>query len=57
LSAGRAPADVAHLAGYADQSHLHRQVKALAQTTPSAVATAPWLGIDDIAWPAPGLRA
>lgn len=57
LSAGRAPADVAHLAGYADQSHLHRQVKALAQTTPSAVATAPWLGIDDIAWPTPGLRA
>lgn len=57
LSAGGAPADVAHLVGYADQSHLHRQIKAIAQTTPSAVAAAPWLGIDDIAWPTPGLHA
>lgn len=57
LSAGLAPADVAYRAGYTDQSHLHRQVKAFAQTTPSAVATAPWLGIDDVAWPTPGLRA
>lgn len=56
LSAGRAPADVAYLAGYADQSHLHRQVRALVQATPSAVATAPWLEIDDIAWPGSSIR-
>ena len=54
LSAGHAPAEVAYRAGYADQSHLHRQVRAFAQATPSVVATAPWLRIDDVAWPTPG---
>ena len=42
----------AHQYGYADQSHLHREVKAIAGVTPAAVATAPWLAIDDVAWPA-----
>jgi AraC-like DNA-binding protein len=52
LAAGQAPACVAADSGYVDQSHLHRDVKAISGLTPSAVATAPWLGIDDVAWPA-----
>jgi AraC-like DNA-binding protein len=52
LAAGQAAADVAAQTGYADQSHLHREVKAIAGVTPTAVATAPWLAIDDVAWPA-----
>jgi AraC-like DNA-binding protein len=52
LAAGHAAASVAAQSGYADQSHLHREVKAIAGITPTAVATAPWLAIDDVAWPA-----
>ena len=53
LAAGHAVASVAAESGYVDQSHLHREVKAIAGVTPAAVATAPWLAIDDVAWPAP----
>jgi len=52
LAAGHAAAGVATDSGYVDQSHLHREVKAFAGLTPTAVAVAPWLGIDDVAWPA-----
>jgi AraC-like DNA-binding protein len=52
LAAGHPAASVAADSGYADQSHLHREVKAIAGITPSAVAAAPWLAIDDVAWPA-----
>jgi AraC-like DNA-binding protein len=52
LAAGHPAASVAAQSGYADQSHLHREVKAIAGLTPSAVAAAPWLAIDDVAWPA-----
>ncbi|HEX5595309.1 MAG TPA: helix-turn-helix domain-containing protein [Micromonosporaceae bacterium] len=52
LAAGHAAASVATESGYVDQSHLHREVKAFAGLTPAAVAVAPWLAIDDIAWPA-----
>jgi len=52
LAAGHAAASVAAQSGYVDQSHLHREVKAIAGVTPTAVATAPWLAIDDVAWPA-----
>ncbi|TWD75412.1 helix-turn-helix protein [Kribbella amoyensis] len=52
LAAGHPPASVAAQSGYVDQSHLHRDVKALTGITPAAVATAPWLAIDDLAWPA-----
>jgi len=52
LAAGQAPASVAADSGYVDQSHLHREVKAIAGLTPTAVAAAPWLAIDDVAWPA-----
>jgi AraC-like DNA-binding protein len=51
LAAGVGPAQVAAEGGYADQSHLHRDVRAFAGTTPTAVAGAPWLAVDDVAWP------
>jgi len=52
LAAGHAAAGVAAESGYVDQSHLHRETMALAGLTPAAVARAPWLAIDDVAWPA-----
>jgi AraC-like DNA-binding protein len=52
LAAGHAAASVAAASGYVDQSHLHREVTAFAGLTPSAVAVAPWLAIDGVAWPA-----
>lgn len=51
LAAGHAAASVAAESGYVDQPHLHREVKAFAGLTPTAVAVAPWLAIDDVAWP------
>lgn len=39
LHAGMAPADVAALAGYADQPHLSREVKALAGASPGQLAS------------------
>ncbi|MFC8717512.1 helix-turn-helix domain-containing protein [Kitasatospora sp. NPDC057198] len=54
LAAGGHPAAVAAEAGYADQSHLHREVAGFARVTPSAVAREPWLSVDGVAWPAPG---
>lgn len=51
LAAGGNPAAVAAESGYADQSHLHRDVMDFAGVTPSAVAAAPWLAVDHIAWP------
>ncbi|MGV9847798.1 helix-turn-helix domain-containing protein [Streptomyces sp. NPDC003442] len=52
LAAGHTAAGVATESGYVDQSHLHREVKAFTGLTPTAVAVAPWLAIDDVAWPA-----
>lgn len=51
LAAGHAAAGVAVECGYVDQSHLHREVKAFTGLTPSGVAVAPWLAIDEVAWP------
>jgi AraC-like DNA-binding protein len=53
LAAGDAPARVAADSGYADQSHLHRDVMALTGTTLTTVADDPWLAVDDIAWSRP----
>jgi AraC-like DNA-binding protein len=51
LAAGVDTARVAADGGYADQSHLHRDVVAFTGCTPSTVAREPWLAVDDIAWP------
>jgi len=51
LVAGEGPARVAVENGYADQSHLHRDVVAFTGVTPATVASEPWLAVDDIAWP------
>lgn len=51
LAAGRPAAEVAATTGYADQSHLHRESRAFTGLTVTAVAAAPWLAIDPVAWP------
>jgi AraC-like DNA-binding protein len=52
LAEGQPAASAAAQSGYVDQSHLHREVKTFTGLTPAAVAAAPWLAIDDVAWPA-----
>ncbi|MCF2533111.1 helix-turn-helix domain-containing protein [Yinghuangia sp. KLBMP8922] len=51
LAAGHTAADTAALSGYADQPHLHRDVKSFTGHTPAALAAAPWLSIDATTWP------
>jgi AraC-like DNA-binding protein len=51
LAAGGSAAVVAADSGYADQSHLHRDVLAFAGMTPAATAVTPFLAVDDVAWP------
>lgn len=55
LAAGHSPADAAVEAGYVDQSHLHRRTKAITDMIPPRIASAPWLAIDETAWPMDGL--
>ncbi|MFF8401122.1 helix-turn-helix domain-containing protein [Streptomyces sp. NPDC015684] len=51
LVAGEGAARVAADAGYADQSHLHRDVLEFTGATPASVARERFLAVDDIAWP------
>ncbi|MEV0830581.1 helix-turn-helix domain-containing protein [Nonomuraea rubra] len=51
LVAGEGAARVAADAGYADQSHLHRDVMAYTGVTPAGVAGEPFLAVDHLAWP------
>lgn len=51
LVSGQSPAQVAIDSGYADQSHLHRDVRAFTAATPRTSAGEPWLAVDDTAWP------
>jgi len=53
LAAGDSPAQVAAENGYVDQSHLHRDTMTFAGATPTTVAVAPFLAIDDVAWAGP----
>ena len=51
LAAGHSAAAAAADSGYADQSHLHRDVLAFAGMTPAGMAVTPFLAVDDVAWP------
>ena len=55
LAAGCGAARVATDSGYADQSHLHRDVLAFTGVTPATVADEQWLAVDDIAWAGHGV--
>ncbi|MEU8356628.1 helix-turn-helix domain-containing protein [Nonomuraea sp. NPDC048882] len=57
LVAGEPAAAVAAGTGYADQSHLHRDVMTFTGTTPAAVAGETFLAVDDLAWAWPGTPA
>ena len=57
LVAGQDAAAVAADTGYADQSHLHRDVVEFTSLTPATVIDEPFLAIDDVAWGWPGRRA
>jgi AraC-like DNA-binding protein len=56
LVAGQDAAGVAADGGYADQSHLHRDVVAFTGLTPVTVVTEPFLAVDNLAWGWPGPR-
>ncbi|WP_431037503.1 helix-turn-helix domain-containing protein [Streptomyces sp. P6-2-1] len=55
LLRGESPAEAAAGHGYADQSHLHHDVRLFAGTTPGLAVREPWLAVDDRAWPTRGV--
>ncbi|MET8870797.1 helix-turn-helix domain-containing protein [Nocardia sp. NPDC004604] len=52
LAGGHSAALVSAESGYVDQSHLHRDAMTFAGLTPTALAVAPWLAVDPVAWSA-----
>lgn len=50
LAAGSSAARVSAESGYADQSHFSREAMTFAGLTPTALADAPWLAVDPVAW-------
>ncbi|WP_433724242.1 helix-turn-helix domain-containing protein [Nocardia sp. CA-129566] len=50
LAGGHSAALVSAESGYVDQSHLHRDAMTFAGLTPTALAVAPWLAVDPVAW-------
>ncbi|MFJ9197047.1 AraC family transcriptional regulator [Streptomyces flaveolus] len=57
LVEGEGAARVAADTGYADQSHLHRDVKAFTEATPATLARERFLAVDHLAWPGHGTTA
>jgi AraC-like DNA-binding protein len=51
LAGGAGAAEVAADGGYADQSHLHRDVVTFTGVTPARIVGEPFLAVDDVAWP------
>lgn len=51
LVQGHSPAHVAADTGYADQSHLYRDVREFTGTPLKSAASEPWLAVDNRAWP------
>ncbi|WP_230208140.1 AraC family transcriptional regulator [Microlunatus sp. Gsoil 973] len=54
LVAGQQAVEVAAEIGYADQSHLHREIADFTGLTPGTVVKEPFLAVDDVAWGWPG---
>lgn len=57
LAGGHSAAVVSAESGYVDQSHLCRDAMDFARMTPTALAVAPWLAVDPVAWAAPTYAA
>ncbi len=51
LVRGHSPAHVAADSGYADQSHLYRDVRGFTGAPLTSAVGEPWLAVDDRAWP------
>ncbi|MFD7292314.1 helix-turn-helix domain-containing protein [Streptomyces sp. NPDC059897] len=55
LASGESVSQIAAECGYADQSHLHREVRAFTAMAPTTLADTPGLKADDVAWAGRGV--